>query len=74
MPPSNEDIHPFTYASVYRVSIGSDDGLWFIILLQTNAGLLSIGPLGTDFSELIEIHAFSFKKMHLKMLSGKRRR
>ena len=31
-----------------------------------------IGPLGTNFSEiLIEILTFSFKKMHLKMTSGK---
>ena len=38
----------------------------------TNAGILSTGPLGTNFSEiLIEICTFSFKKMHLKMLSGK---
>ena len=39
-----------------------------------NAGILLIGPLGTNFSEiLIEIHTFSFKKMHLKMSSGKSR-
>ena len=32
----------------------------------TNAGILFIGPLETNFSEiLIEIHTFSFKKMHL---------
>ena len=38
----------------------------------TNVGILSIGPLGTNFSEmLIEIHTFSFKKIHLKMSSGK---
>ena len=31
-----------------------------------------IGPFGTNFSEiLIKSHTFSFKKMHLKMLSGK---
>ena len=31
-----------------------------------------IGPLGTNFSEiLIAIEAFSFKKMHLKMSSAK---
>ena len=55
--------------------IGSDDGLspgrrqainW------TNTGILSIGPLGTNFSEnVIEIHISSLKKMHLKMSSGK---
>ena len=31
-----------------------------------------MGPLGTNFSEiLIEIHEFSFNKMHLKMSSAK---
>ena len=36
------------------------------------AGILSIEPLGTNFSEiLIEIKAFSFKKRHLKMSSAK---
>ena len=38
----------------------------------TNARILLIGPLGTNFNEiLIEIHTFSFKKMRLKMSSGK---
>ena len=38
----------------------------------TNVGILLIGLLGTNFSEmLIEIHPFSFKKIHLKMSSGK---
>ena len=38
----------------------------------TNVGILLIGTLGTNFSEmLIEIHTFSFKKIHLKMSSGK---
>ena len=41
-------------------------------IIWTNAGILSIGPLGTNFSEvLIEIHTLLFRKMHLKMLSGK---
>ena len=56
-------------------SIGSDNGLAPTrrqAIIWTNAGILLIGPLGTNFSEiLIEIHTFSFKKMHLKMLSGK---
>ena len=40
-------------------------------IIWTNAGVLLIGPLGTNFSEiLIEIYIFSFKKMHLKLLSG----
>ena len=43
-------------------------------IIWTNAGLLLIGPLGTNFSEiLIGIQTFSFKKMHLKMSSAKRR-
>ena len=41
-------------------------------IIWTNVGILLIGPLGTNFSEmLIEIHTFSFKKIHLKMSSGK---
>ena len=55
--------------------IGSDNGLSPIrrqAIIWTNAGLLSIGPLRTTFSEiLIEIHTFSFKKMYLKISSGK---
>ena len=55
--------------------IGSDNGLSpdrHQAIIWTNAGILLIGPLGTNFSEiLIEIHAFSFKKVHLKMSSGK---
>ena len=36
----------------------------------TNVGILLIGPLWTNFSEiLIEIHTFSFKKIHLNMSS-----
>ena len=58
-----------------RIIIGSDNGLspgrrQAIIL--TNADMLLIGPVGTNFNEiLIEIHTFSFKKMHLNMSSGK---
>ena len=55
--------------------IGSDNGLSpgrCQAIIITNAGILLIGPLGTNFSKiLIEIHKFSFKKMHLKMSSGK---
>ena len=41
-------------------------------IIWTNAGILLIGPLGTNVSEtLIKIHTFSFQKMHLKMSSGK---
>ena len=43
-------------------------------IIWTDAGLLLIGPLGTNFSEiLIEILTFSFKKMRLKVSSAKRR-
>ena len=39
----------------------------------TSAGLLSIGPLETNISEiLIQIQNFSFTKMHLKISSAKR--
>ena len=55
--------------------IGSGHGFsagWCQAIIWTNAGILVIGPLGTHFSEpLIKIYTFSFKKMHLKMPSGK---
>ena len=57
--------------------IGSNNGLSpnrRQAIIWTNAGILLMGPLGTNFNEnLIEIHTFSFKKMHLKMSSAKRR-
>ena len=57
--------------------IGSDNGLSPgrpQAITWTNIGILLIGPLGTNFSEmLIEIDVFSFKKMHLKVSSAKRR-
>ena len=55
--------------------IGSHNGLLpdrRQAIIWTNAGILLIGTLGTNFSGiLIEIHTFPFKKMHLKMSSGK---
>ena len=55
--------------------LGSDNGLSpgrHQAIIWTNAEILLIGPLGTNFSEiLIEIHTFSFKEMHLNMSSGK---
>ena len=55
--------------------IGSDNGLSpgrRQAIIWTNAGLLSIEPLRTYFSEnLIKIQPFSLKKMHVKMLSAK---
>ena len=66
---------PPSATSVNLVSIGSGNGLspvrWQAIS-WTNADLLSIGPLGANLSEIqMEIHNFSFMKMHLKMLSAK---
>ena len=41
-------------------------------IIWTNAGILLIRPLGTNFSEIpIGIQTFLFKKMHLKMSSAK---
>ena len=55
--------------------IGPDNGLSPCrrqAIIWTNAGILLIGPLGTNLNEiLIEIHTFSFKKMHFKLSSGK---
>ena len=55
--------------------IGQDNGLSpgrRQAIIWTSAGILLIGPWGTNFSEiLISIQAFSFKKMHLKMSSAK---
>ena len=60
-----------TYICVSKLtSIGSNNGLLpgrRRAILWTNAGILLIGPSGTNFSEiLIAICTFSFKKMHLK--------
>ena len=42
--------------------------------IWTNAAILLIGPLGTNFSEIfIEILTFSFRKMRLKVSSAKQR-
>ena len=65
-----------THKCVSKPSIlGSDNGLLpgrRQAIAWTNVGILLIGPLGTNFSEmLIKIHAFLFKKIHLKMSSGK---
>ena len=55
--------------------IGSDNGLSpgrRQTIIWTNAGILLIGPSGTNFSEIqIGIQTFSFKEMHLKMSSAK---
>ena len=65
-----------THICVSKLNIiGSDNGLSpgrRQAIIWTNDGLLLIGPLGTNFSEIsIEILAFSFKKMRLKVSSAK---
>ena len=56
-------------------NIGSDNGLSpgrRQAIIWSNAGILIIGPSGTNFSEiLIEILTFSFTKMCLKVSSAK---
>ena len=64
-----------THICVSKLTIiGSDNGLSperRQAIIWTNAGILLIGTLGTNFSEiLIEIIIFSVNKMHLKMSSG----
>ena len=55
--------------------IGSDNGLLpgrRQAIIWTNAGILLIGPLGTNFGGILfTIHTFSFQKKGLKMSSGK---
>ena len=65
-----------TYICVSNLTIiGSDNGLppgRRHAIIWTNAGILLIEPLGTNFSEIsIEIPTFSFKKMRLKVSSAK---
>ena len=65
-----------THICVSKLTIiGSDNGLspgQRQAIIWTNAGILLIAPLGTNFSEIfIEIYTFSFKKIYLKMSSAK---
>ena len=65
-----------THICINRLTIiGSDNGLLpgrRQAIIWTNAGILLIGPLGTNFSEIcIGIQTFSLKKIHLKMSSAK---
>ena len=57
--------------------ISSDNGLLpgrCQAIIGTNTGIWLIGPLEINTNEiLIEINSFSFKKMHLKISSAKRR-
>ena len=66
-----------THICVSKLTIiGSDNGLSpdrCQAIIWTNPGILLIGHLGTNFSEIsIEILTFSFKKMRLKVSSAKR--
>ena len=66
-----------THICVSKLTIiGFDNGLSpgrHQAIISTNIGILLIWTLGTNFSEILsKIHPFSFKKMHLKMSSGKR--
>ena len=65
-----------THICVSKLTIiGSDNGLSpgrRQAVIWTNAGILLIGPLGTNFSEIsIEILTFSFNKMRIKVSSAK---
>ena len=67
-----------THICVSKLTIiGSDNGLSpgrRQAITETNAGILLIGPLGINLSELlIKIDSFLFKKMDLKMSSAKGR-
>ena len=64
-----------THVCISKLTIiGSDNGLvpgWCQAINWTTVGILLIRPLGTNFNEiLIEIHEFSFKKIHFKMSPG----
>ena len=65
-----------THICVIKLTIiGSDNGLSpgrRQAIIWANAGILSIGHLGTNFSEILfEIQTFSFKKIQFKMSSAK---
>ena len=65
-----------THICVNKLTIiSSDNGLSpgrRQAIIWTNAGILLIGPLGTNVSEiLVGIQTFLLKKMHLKVSSGK---
>ena len=65
-----------THICVMKLTIiGPDNGLSpgrRQAIIWTNAAILLIGPLGTNFNGILsEIHTFPFKKMQLKMSSGK---
>ena len=75
LPPGGRNLP--TLPLVPHICISESDQHWFrwwlvaySAIIWTSAGLLSIGLVGTNFSEiLIKNKTFSFKKMHLKMSS-----
>ena len=72
-PPVEAEWH--IYASVNYTIIGSDNGFTAgrrQAIIWTNAGILLIRPLGTNFSEIfIEIKTFSLVNLYLKVSSAK---
>ena len=65
-----------THICVSKLTIiGSDSGLSpgrRQAIIWTNAWILLIRTVGTNYSEILgKIHSFSFKKMHLKKSSAK---
>ena len=66
--------HTCIGVSIFTIT-GSDNGLSpgrRQVIIWTSDGILLIEHVGTNFSEiLIEIITFSFKKMHVKVSSGK---
>ena len=65
-----------THICVSKLTIiASDNGLSpgrRQAIIWTNAGILSIGTVATNFNEILsEIHTFSFKKMYFKISSAK---
>ena len=68
-------INSSTPSAAYVRQIGSGNGLSPVrrqAITWTNADLLSIGPLETNYSETqIKIQKFSFMKMHFKISSVK---
>ena len=64
-----------THICVSNLTIISSDGLLpgrRQAIIWSNAGILLIRSLGTNFSEILsKIHTFSFKKMHFIMSSAK---
>ena len=72
IPTDFNSLRPSAYLCVGNLTIiDPEDGLSpgpHQAIISTNVGILLIGPLGTNFSEiLIKIYTFSFKKMLLKI-------